>query len=231
MSTTFGVLHAKMCNQFNTLVGYSSGAVKCDHAHIQQVAFAGHKYRLFLDHYVDATEEGQPEWVGHLVETTSGMFKPGEIKPATKDMMGFRRKVGSNTVDTLGHGYMPDVVDALQELIDQIEIVVNPARELIAHVRDKLIPPGKLFTLDVNVQENICRVSFNGTSYEVTVYHGPVCSHPPAKINMGFNKDLLALVPVRVRGSNDIVKRTMDAVLQGVTTNKFSLVNEVIKDG
>ena len=76
----------------------------------------------------------------------------------------------------------------------------------------------------------MCTVTrYHDEHYELSIFTGTI-SVPLVSLNMGFSKDMLLLMPVRKRGTEDKVKRTMDEVLQGVTNNQFSFVKEVIND-
>lgn len=227
---TFGDFHFKAGQLFNELVELSAGVAGCEHNSIQQKVFDSNKYRLFVEHHPDLPVK--PEWVGNLVELTSGMFGAGEIKPATKDMMAFKRMPGELQVAFLGHGYFPDVVSVLQGMVDFHKDVVEPAKAIIKYACSNVDPKaaGFAFEYTFDVRDIMCTVTrYHDEHYELSIYMGTI-SVPVVSLNIGFSKDLLLLMPVRKRGTEDKVKRTMDEVLQGVTNNQFSFVKEVIND-
>ena len=227
---TFGDFQSKAGQLFNELVELSANVAGCEYTGIKQKVFDGQKWRLFIEHHPDLPVK--PEWVGNLVELTSGVFNPGEIKPATKDMMAFKRMPGAQTVTFLGHGYFPDVVSVLQGMVDFHKQVVEPAKVIISKVCDNFDPnkAGILIEYVFDVRDIMCKVTrYHDGHYELSVYMGTI-SVPFVAINIGFDKDLLLLMPVRIRGNEDKVKRTMDEVLQGVTNNQFTFVKEGIPD-
>ena len=227
---TFGDFQFKAGQLFNELVELSAGVAGCESGGVRQKVFDYAKHRLFIEQHPDLPVK--PEWVGNLVELTSGSFNPGEIKPATKDMMAFKRMPGAQAVTFLGHGYFPDVVVVLQGMVDFHKDVVEPAKAIIKHACNNVDPKaaGFAFEYTFDVRDIMCTVTrYHDEHYELSIYKGTI-SVPFVSLNIGFDKDLLLLMPVRKRGQDAKVKHTMDEVLQGVTNNQFSFVKEVIND-
>lgn len=224
---TFGEVQKEMVKLFNELVASTPIMAKTVTEDRTQSVFSSKKHRLFVDHYPQATDG--PEWVGCLVERAYGMFVPGEIKPATRVLMDFRRMPGSDAVTFLGHGYTPDVAEALQDMVNLVKTVLEPGKAIMEHFRTQVTPPDARFTIHFDVRDTMGIATHKNGHYEFSLYRGTI-SIPQLKINLGFNKDLLVLTPVNIKGTDPIVHRTMDEVLQGVTNNQFTFVKEEIHD-
>ena len=175
--------------------------------------------------------DGKSRDYGHLQERTTGMFSPGVFKPATKDMMAFKREPGETSIGLLGHGYPADVTQAMQELVDQVTKVVEPAKAIVEAIRNKTDPHNKgiKYRVAIDIGHVMLSAEFSGVQHTLRIHEGPI-STPLAQVTAGFSAKLIPLNPVKIKGDRPRVYGTMDVVLQGITQNNFTFVREEIFD-
>jgi len=178
-----------------------------------------------------STEDGKTRDYGRLQQLTTGLFSPGVFKPAVKDMMAFKREPDNNFIGLLGHAYPAEVNKAMQELVDQVTKIVEPARAIVEAIRSRTDPHNKglKYRVAIDIGHVMVSAEFGGSQHTLRIHEGP-SSVPLVSVVAGFTAKLNPLNPVKIRGDRPRVYGTMDVVLQGITQNNFTFVREEIFD-